>query len=140
LKARPLFPKDHGQTASVGDQARPKFTVFLVHLAGALSNRSGQEKLERLDALRRRLLRQAAQAPRQAKRLRLRNGAVQEAVLRVLATSPEPMRVADVHAAVERLLSMPVSRDSVNSCLSVGARGAEAPFERVKIGWYRVRP
>jgi hypothetical protein len=111
----------------------------LVHLAGALSNRSSQEKLERLDALRGRLLRQAAQAPSQAKRLRLRNGAVQRAVLHVLAASPEPMRVTDVHAAVERLLGMPVSKDSVNSCLSVGSRGAEARFERVSPGRYRLR-
>lgn len=110
-----------------------------MHLMGALSNRSGQEKLERLDALRRRLLRQAAQAPRQAKRLRLRIGAVQQAVLHVLAVSAGPMRVADVHAAVEHLLSMPVSKDSVNSCLSVGARGAEPRFERVSPGRYRLR-
>jgi hypothetical protein len=110
-----------------------------MRLTGALSNRSSQEKLERLDTLRGRLLRQAAQASRQAKRLRLRNGAVQQAVLHVLAASPEPMRVADLHAAVEHFLSMPVSRDTVNSCLSAGARGTEPPFERVALGCYQHR-
>lgn len=55
--------------------------------------------------------------------MRLRCGAIQEAVFEVLANADNPMRPREVHAAVERLLSMPVSKDTVNSCLSSGARG-----------------
>jgi hypothetical protein len=111
----------------------------MMHLTGALSNRSSQEKLERLDILRRRLLRQAAQAPRPAKRLRPRNGAVQEAVLHVLAVSAEPMRVADVHAAVEHLLGRQVSQNTVGSFLSVATRQTSMPIKRVGPGWYAMR-
>ena len=46
------------------------------------------------------------------------------------------MRVQDIHAAVERLLGMRVSKDSVNSCLSTGSRGKDARFERVGRGCY----
>jgi hypothetical protein len=49
------------------------------------------------------------------------------------------MHAISVHAAVERLLNNPVSRDTVNSCLSVGARGKDALFERLGRGRYRLR-
>lgn len=44
------------------------------------------------------------------------------------------MDVGEVHTTVEGLLGYPVSRDSVNSCLSTGARGARPNFERVGPG------
>jgi hypothetical protein len=68
--------------------------------------------------------------------MRLRCGAVQAAVIKVLAATQEPMQVRDIHASVERLLSMQVSKDSVNSCLSVGARKASPLFERIGFGRY----
>lgn len=49
------------------------------------------------------------------------------------------MSVRDVHAAVEHYLSMQVSKDSVNSCLSTGATGNDACFERTKRGVYGLR-
>lgn len=49
------------------------------------------------------------------------------------------MKVGEVHAHVEDRLKTSVSRDSVNSCLSVGARGTDARFERVRRGLYRIR-
>jgi hypothetical protein len=48
------------------------------------------------------------------------------------------MRATHVHAAVERLLGHSVSKNSVDSCLSKGARGNEPRFERVSLGCYRL--
>jgi len=48
------------------------------------------------------------------------------------------MDVGEIHATVERLIECPVSRDSVNSCLSTGARGAHPSFQRVERGSYRL--
>lgn len=108
-------------------------------LAGALSNQSVGEKLARLNALRKKLLDEVAKSPHPVKPVVLRSGAIQQAVVKVLAASPDPMHAAKVHAAVEHLLSMPVSRDSVNSCLSVGARSPGGQFERLGRGRYRLR-
>jgi hypothetical protein len=45
---------------------------------------------------------------------RLGNGVVQRAVVKVLAMAGRPMRVAEVHLAVEQLLGHPVSKHSVS--------------------------
>jgi hypothetical protein len=108
----------------------------MVPLIGALLN--SDEKLARLNVLREKLLRREAQSPQPEPRRRLRNGAVQKAVIKVLAASSEPMHSAKVHLAVERLLNVPVSKDTVNSCLSVGAQGPKAQFERLGRGRYRL--
>ncbi len=71
-------------------------------------------------------------------RRRLGNGVVQRAVIDVLAQAGRPMDVGEAHTTVEGLLGYPVSRDSVNSCLSTGARGARPNFERVGPGRYRL--
>jgi hypothetical protein len=110
-----------------------------MRLAGALSNQAAVEKLSRLNHLRKTLLREAAKSPRPAKRSRPRSGAIQQAVVQVLTDAAEPMHAAKVHAVVERLLGRSVSRDTVNSCLSVGARDTEAQFERLGRGRYRLR-
>jgi hypothetical protein len=111
---------------------------FLVGVIGALLNHA--DSLVRLTELRARLLSQAAGSSQPAVQLRPRCGAIQDAVIHVLGTAEAPMSVGDVHAAVERHLSMRVSKDSVNSCLSVGARGADALFERTGRGVYRLQP
>ena len=67
---------------------------------------------------------------------RLGNGEVQRAVVKVLAAAKRPMRTADVHRGVEDLLSIPVSRDSVNSCLSTKARGEHPAFVRTEPAVY----
>jgi hypothetical protein len=67
-----------------------------------------------------------------------RPGWVIDAVVRVLADEGGPMRRQQVHAAVERLLGQAVSRDSVDWCLSSGARRKEPWFERVSPGCYRL--
>ena len=66
-------------------------------------------------------------------------GVVQRAVIEVLAQADRPMDVGEAHTTVEGLLGYPVSRDSVNSCLSTGARGARPNFQRVGPGRYRLK-
>jgi|GEM_PF-7077779 hypothetical protein len=48
------------------------------------------------------------------------------------------MGVREAQVAVEALLGHSVSRNSVNSCLSTGARGVPPSFERVAPGRYRM--
>ena len=75
--------------------------------------------------------------PAEAKRLG--NGVVRRAVVKALAKSAGPMGVCEAQAAVEGLLGHGVSRDSVNSCLSTGARGAQPNFQRVAPGRYQLK-
>jgi len=86
-------------------------------------------------------LRASDAQPRAIKSQRKRDrrpGWVMDAVVRVLADEGGPMRSTHVHAAVERLLGLTVSRDSVSWCLSSGVRGKEPRFERVSLGCYRL--
>jgi hypothetical protein len=86
-------------------------------------------------------LRKSDAPPRAIKSQRRRDrrpGWVIDAVVRVLANEDRPMRSTHVRAAVESLLGHSVSKDSVNSCLSKGARGKEPRFERVSYGYYRL--
>jgi hypothetical protein len=69
---------------------------------------------------------------------RLGNGVVQRALMKALAASDGSMGVREARAGVETLLGRSVSRDSVNSCLSTGARGVRPGFERVSSGRYRL--
>jgi len=79
---------------------------------------------------------------------RLGNGVVQGAVTKALADADRPMEVGEVRRAVEdwarsvgqskRSLDVPVSGDSVSSCLSTGARAARPRFERVTRGRYQL--
>jgi hypothetical protein len=71
------------------------------------------------------------------KMLKLGNGVVQAAVVKVLAAADRPMGLAEVQTAVDALLGQPVSKDSINSCLSTGSRGDKPRFERVGRGCYR---
>jgi hypothetical protein len=68
--------------------------------------------------------------------LRLRTEAIQAAVLDVLDDARTPMRPRDVHAAVERHLERPVSKDTIGSYLSVAARAAATPVVRTVPGLY----
>jgi hypothetical protein len=86
-------------------------------------------------------LRASDAQPRAIKSQRQRDrrpGWVIDAVVRVLADEDRPMRSMHVRAAVESLLGRSVSKDSVDSCLSTGARGKEPRFERVSYGCYRL--
>ncbi|MFZ2050525.1 MAG: hypothetical protein WB698_15525 [Solirubrobacteraceae bacterium] len=70
---------------------------------------------------------------------RLGNGEVKRAVIKALAEANRPMRAADVHLAVERVLVHPISKNSVGWCLAAGAKGTEPRFERVSLGTYRLK-
>jgi hypothetical protein len=70
---------------------------------------------------------------------RLGNGVVQRAVVKVLASAQHPLTVLEVQMAVVDLLGHPVSKGSVNCCLSTGALGDEPRLERVARGCYRLR-
>lgn len=76
--------------------------------------------------------------PEAPKPLRLGNGVVQRSVIKALAEADRPVDVGEAHATVEGLLGHPVSRDSVCSCLSIGARGERPRFERVGRGRYQI--
>jgi hypothetical protein len=69
---------------------------------------------------------------------RLGNGEVKRAVVKALAEADRPMRGADIHLAVERLLGRPISKNSVGWCLAAGAKGKEPRFKRVAVGCYRL--
>ncbi len=71
--------------------------------------------------------------------LKLGNGVVQAAVVKVLAAAGRPMRLSEVRTAVDVLLGRPVSKDSINWCLATGARAKEPRFERVGRGCYQLR-
>jgi hypothetical protein len=73
------------------------------------------------------------------KLLKLGNGVVQAAVVKALVAADRPMRLPEVRMAVDALLGRSVSKDSINWCLSTGARGDEPRFERVGRGCYRLR-
>ena len=70
---------------------------------------------------------------------RLGNGVVQRAVVKVLASAQRPLTVLEAQAAVVDLLGHPVSKGSINCCLSTGALGDESRVERVARGCYRLR-
>lgn len=71
-----------------------------------------------------------------SRRLRPRRpGWVVDAVREVLAEAG-PMRLRDIHAAMERQLGQPVSIESVGWCLRMGTRGLDPRFIRVARGRY----
>jgi hypothetical protein len=112
-----------------------------MHLVGQLSNPSGPlaTVLEAAGGTLRRptgLQRPIAVEP--ASR-RLGNGVVQRAVVKVLAAASGPMRGADMHQAVERLLWRPVSKNSVSWSLAADARSKEPRFECTTKGHYQLR-
>jgi hypothetical protein len=69
---------------------------------------------------------------------RLGNGVVQRAIVKVLASADGPMRLRDIHAAVEDVLGQVVSKESVSWCLRMSKSGAGLRFERVAFGSYRL--
>jgi hypothetical protein len=70
---------------------------------------------------------------------RLGNGEIKRAVVKALAEADRPLRAADVHLVVERLLGRPISKNSVGWCLAAGAKGKTPRFERVGLGTYRLK-
>jgi hypothetical protein len=71
--------------------------------------------------------------------MRLGNGVVQRAVVKVLAAAEQPMRVAEIRIAVEAAFGHTVSYESVSWSLRAGSRGDDPHFERTSYWCYRLR-
>jgi hypothetical protein len=61
---------------------------------------------------------------------------VLEAVVHVLADRDEPMRVKDIHAAVEASVGEPVPWSSVKTALASNVAGSSPRFVRIARGRY----
>jgi hypothetical protein len=77
-----------------------------------------------------------AQSPHQIRR---RAGAVQEAVIHVLAMAERPLRACEIHVAAQEFARMPLSWNTVKDCLHKAAHRPDSPIERVRRGRYRHR-
>jgi hypothetical protein len=69
---------------------------------------------------------------------RRRFAEVGDAVVQVLTDSGSELRMVEVHAAVEDLLSEPVSRSSVKNYLASNSQRPRRRIERVSRGRYRI--
>jgi hypothetical protein len=108
-----------------------------MHLVGQLSNPSSSLQAI-FNALLDEPIEQTMRPEPQVATGRLGNGVVQRAVVKVLTATGGPMRGADIHLAVERLLGHPVSKHSVSWCLAAGVRAKEPRFKRISYGCYRL--
>lgn len=108
-----------------------------MELGGALSNPACFERLNRLNLKRRDLLR--SPLPTKASPSPLKQGAVLNAVVELLAERSQPMRVMDIHAEVEGLLGSAIPKGTVKACLSNHARGEAPRFRRLGRGVYELR-
>jgi len=70
---------------------------------------------------------------------KLRFGTVSGAVLAVLAHAGKPMLFIEIHASVEALLDIQVSRSSVKQFLSDESRHRNPRFVRLQRGLYGLR-
>lgn len=76
----------------------------------------------------------SAHQPFQPKR---KAGAVADVIGEVLAASEEPMRMCEIHAAVEAVFAESVPRSTIKSCLANNCQGAARRFVRLERGRYR---
>jgi hypothetical protein len=65
-----------------------------------------------------------------------RPGWVLKAIVRVMADQGKPMRVKDIHAAVETALGEPVATSSIKTALVANATGPSRRLVRVAPGRY----
>jgi len=107
-----------------------------VELSGALWNLYNQGRLPKLAALHWRLLAQTPVTEVVRRPLRRRQGVLLDAVTTVLALAGCPLRVREVHAAVEEFYGEKVPFSSVNEALSTHARSDGGRFRRVRYGTY----
>src|SRR5580693_3672453 len=98
-----------------------------MRLAGQLSNPSAPLAAV-FEALSDEPFRATARPEPQLDAGRLGNGVVQRAVVKALASAQRPLTVLETQAAVVALLGHPVSKGSINCCLSTGALRDEPRF------------
>jgi hypothetical protein len=107
-----------------------------MELYGALLNR---HRLVGAYLLSRRLASRPKPEAESDSHLRHRAGAVQGAVIRVLAHADGPLRAREIHAAAEQLAGTPLSWNTVKDCLHKNAHRPISAIERVGHGRYRHR-
>lgn len=108
-------------------------------LLGSYSNPETQRRLRRLsEELDRLAASDVAPQPSGRSDRKLRNGLVPRAIQRVLADAGEPMRVRDIHAAVEDRLGVSVPVSSVNCWLSQNTKGRQPRLVRLGRGRYLI--
>lgn len=107
-----------------------------MELNGALWNLYNRGQFPRLVALHQRLLARIPGTGVVGRSLRRRQGALLDAVTTVLERAGCPLRVREVHAAVEKLYGERVPFSSVNEALSSHASGDGRRFRRVRYGTY----
>ena len=71
--------------------------------------------------------------------IRPRAGAVQAAVIQVLAEADRPLRAREIHQTAQKLAGTPLSCNTVKDCLHTHARRPGSPIEPFGHGWYRHR-
>lgn len=69
---------------------------------------------------------------------RLKQGAIQAAIVSVLERNKVAMRPIDIRARVSSDLGREIPTDTVTSFLSVAARSGKWPIEKVRDGQYRL--
>lgn len=107
-----------------------------MELLGTLSNLESQERLGRLAAKLDRLAGSDA-APRPTPLTpKRRCGDVSKAVVEVLREFGGPLRMIEIHAAVEALLGETVPRSTIKNCLANNSRGDGAWLVRLGRGRY----
>jgi len=113
-----------------------------MELNGALSNPLQSHKdlhLEGLEAVKSEALGRESGPNRPSKGISRRQGSILAAVTSLLATAAEPMRVRDIHTAVEELFGAHVAYSSVKDALSAHTRGPDQRFRRNRHGYYQLR-
>ena len=107
-----------------------------MELSGALWNLYNQGRLPRLTALHKRVLAQTGVTEVVRRPLRRRQGVPLDAVTTVLELAGCPLRVREVHAAIEEMYGEQVPFSSVNEALSTHSRSDGGRFRRVRYGTY----
>src|SRR5438045_3371661 len=107
-----------------------------MELSGALLNPRLQGELPRLVRLREELAGRNNRERPARRALRRRQGSVLDAVTTVLERAARPLRVRDIHAAVETMMGEPVPFSSVNEALSTHCFGHGRRFRRLRYGVY----
>jgi hypothetical protein len=109
-----------------------------MELTGALWNLYNQGRLARLAALHQSLLARTPVIGVVMRPLRRRQGVLLDAVTTVLELAGRPLRVREVHAAIEEFYGEKVPFSSVNEALSTQARRDGGRFRRVRYGTYEM--
>ncbi len=97
----------------------------------------GRYLVEKLDQL---AASGAAARPSHRAGRKLRNGLVPRAIEKVLDDAGRPMRVCDIHVAVEDMLGLPVPMNSVKCWLAKTIHGADPRLVRLGHGRYWLMP